>query len=197
MEGALPVCAFRVKMTKKGMILSLETANKEGHPMRQWIKKTMLFLLALALAAGFCGCGKKAGVTVNIDCIAAVEATYNRPIFLSDEGWMLRDYQVSLKEGETAHDALRKACEETDMELETTGIGSSEFVTGINALLQYECGEKSTWIFFVNGEGSKTAMNDYIPKAGDVLSWRYSLDWGSDVGAFDKPQEEEELQEEQ
>ena len=58
------------------------------------------------------------------------------------------------------------------------------YIEGINNLFEFEHGAQSGWIYFVNGESQGIGCDSYILQDGDYVEWRYTLDLGKDIGAY-------------
>ena len=50
---------------------------------------------------------------------------------------------------------------------------SGGYVEGIGGLYEFDHGDQSGWIYAVNGASAGVSAADYLPKDGDVISWRY------------------------
>lgn len=96
-------------------------------------------------------------VTLEIDASAA------------GKGFLLPPTQVALREGETVLELLLRVTEAKNLRIETAG----GYVEGIGGLYEFDHGDQSGWIYAVNGESAGVSAADYLPKNGDVISWRY------------------------
>ncbi|MFD3449821.1 DUF4430 domain-containing protein [Microbacteriaceae bacterium 4G12] len=86
--------------------------------------------------------------------------------------------EVTLEQGETAYTLLKK---ELGDKVTTSGSGDWVYVSGIAGLKEKDRGEKSGWLYEVNGKSPDVGANSYKVKPGDVVAYRYSLDWGEDL----------------
>ena len=68
------------------------------------------------------------------------------------------------------------------MEAEWTPIYNSAYVEGIHNLYEFDCGFQSGWMYSVNGWYPNYGASRYALKQGDVVQWRYTCDYGYDVG---------------
>lgn len=85
----------------------------------------------------------------------------------------------------TALEALQAVCEAEDVALEVSGAGMFAYVKAIGGCREFDSGPLSGWIFKVNGVHSAKGVGSVTVKAGDRVSFYYSLDMGQDVK--DKP----------
>lgn len=100
------------------------------------------------------------------------------------DGILLAAAQVSVPEGETAFDLLRRQTRAAGMHMEaayTPGYGSS-YVEGIANLYEFDCGPQSGWTYLVNGISPSYGSSQYVLSDGDVVEWVYTCDLGKDVG---------------
>lgn len=100
-------------------------------------------------------------------------------------GVFLADTQVEPEEGETAFSLLQRVTREQGIPMEasfTPGTGSA-YVEGIGNLYEFDCGQRSGWLYFVNGVSPGYSCSEYTLKPGDRVEWVYTCDLGQDVGA--------------
>ena len=115
--------------------------------------------------------------------------------FVPQNGYILKDARVPFEEGESAFDALKRACKEnvcTDnceyckkggiqLEFSFTPAYKSYYVEGIHQLYEKDCGSFSGWMFSVNGEFSDVSSSEYLLKAGDKITFSYTVSMGDDL----------------
>lgn len=100
-------------------------------------------------------------------------------------GIMLSATEVEPQEGETAFSLLQRAARAAGIPMEasfTPGTGSA-YVEGIGNLYEFDCGQRSGWLYFVNGISPGYSASEYTLKPGDRVEWVYTCDMGQDVGA--------------
>lgn len=102
---------------------------------------------------------------------------------------------IEVKEGATAYSALVDAI--GNGRIETSGSGSSIYVSGIDGVREFDDGPTSGWKFSVNGYYPQTGAGQYPLSNGDRLIWIYVVedqeasDYKSTVGNnqdFSKPE---------
>lgn len=117
--------------------------------------------------------------------------------FVPQSGYILKDARVPFEEGESAFDALKRACKEnvcTDnceyckkggiqLEFSFTPAYKSYYVEGIHQLYEKDCGSFSGWMFSVNGKFSDASSSEYLLKAGDKITFAYTASMGDDLTA--------------
>lgn len=136
--------------------------------------------------------------TVEIECKKILENIDNlrseKRAFLPSDGYILRPTTVTVKEGSTVFDVLKKVCAEnvcsdnckycqkSGIQLEHVYSPSydSEYVRGIHQLYEKDCGTRSGWMYSVNGTFPNYGVNKYKIKNGDKIKFRYTCDLGED-----------------
>ena len=81
-------------------------------------------------------------------------------------------------------DLSRDICRESGIPLVFSNTVMGTYVQGINSLFEFDNGAGSGWIYSVNGEYQGAGCGAYILSDGDCVEWRYTLDFGKDIGAF-------------
>jgi hypothetical protein len=97
-----------------------------------------------------------------------------------DDGYILPTVILDMT-GDTVFDALRAVTMLSGIHLDFSETAGMAYVKGIGNLYEFDAGERSGWIFKVNGEMAAVSASDYIIQPGDIIEWFYSLDWGDDV----------------
>lgn len=80
---------------------------------------------------------------------------------------------VALSQGASAYDALR-----------AMGVsigGSSSYVSSINGLAEFSCGQGSGWMYSVNGVFPSKACGKYKLSGGESVRWVYTCNLGNDL----------------
>lgn len=102
-------------------------------------------------------------------------AAFMEPPF--EIGIILAEAEYAIAEGATAMDILMAAAQANDIIIDA-GDG---YVQGIANIYEFDCGEKSGWMYLVNGAFASLGANEYEVQEGDVISFLYSCDWGNDL----------------
>ena len=130
----------------------------------------------------------QATCTVAIDCKTVLEKhddlNPDKESFVPENGVILEAQTVEFKEGESAFDVLERVCkdEKIQMEYSWTPVYNSAYVEGIGNLYEADCGKMSSWMYCVNGKFLNCSCSDYKVADGDALEWRYTCDFGKDIG---------------
>ncbi|MCQ2471510.1 MAG: DUF4430 domain-containing protein [Clostridia bacterium] len=122
----------------------------------------------------------------------------NKLPFVPKNGYILKAKKVSVPEGSTAFDVIKKGCSEstcTDncnfckkdgihLDFVYTPGYDSNYIRGIHQLYEKDCGTQSGWMYCVNGEFPNYGSSQYKVKNGDKISLCYTCDMGEDLGAI-------------
>jgi hypothetical protein len=108
--------------------------------------------------------------------------------YLPENGIILDSVEVPFEEGESVADVLRRVCTDNSIPLETSGTNSFNtiYVEGIGHLYEFDCGEGSGWMYRVNGEYPNYGADSYMLSDGDAVEWRYTCDFGADIGGMEE-----------
>ena len=118
-------------------------------------------------------------VTMSISCETILEK--EMPYFLPEDGVILEETTLSFEDGETAYDILVDAAKEFDIQIDNTGASGAAYIAGIDYLYEFDYGELSGWMYFVNGEAPSVGCDNYFLKDGDRIEWKYTCDIGKDL----------------
>ncbi len=122
-------------------------------------------------------------VTFTIRCDSIVGENSE---FIPADGVILGKTEYGIVEGESVYDLLIGAVRENEIHLENkkTSVGAhgAYYISGINHIYEYEYGELSGWMYYVNGEAPSVGCGDYILHDGDDVAWLYTREIGRDIG---------------
>lgn len=101
-----------------------------------------------------------------------------------EDGVIFPASTVTFYEGESVFNVLQREMKKAGihLEFENTPMYNSAYIEGICNLYEFDCGERSGWMYKVNGWFPNYGCSRYQLKDGDVVEWVYSCDQGADVG---------------
>ncbi len=104
--------------------------------------------------------------------------------YIPDDGEILKEVTLQVKEGASAYDALSMACKAFGIQMESkyTALYGTYYVQGIHYLYEKCAGDRSGWIYMVNGKTISVGASGYKLKDGDCVTWHFTVDGGKDVG---------------
>ena len=132
--------------------------------------------------------GEVAGeVTLSIRCDTI--AGLGDSEFVPGDGCILETTTYAFAQDETVYDILVRAVKENKLHMEKKKTGSGPrdyYICGIANIYEYDWGELSGWMYYVNGESPSVGCGEYRVKDGDRIEWLYTREIGRDLkGSFD------------
>jgi hypothetical protein len=132
--------------------------------------------------------GEVAGeVTLSIRCDTI--AGLGDSEFVPEDGCILEATTYAFAPDETVYDILVRAVKDNKLHMEKKKTGSGPrdyYICGIANIYEYDWGELSGWMYYVNGESPSVGCGEYRVKDGDRIEWLYTREIGRDLkGSFD------------
>lgn len=103
-----------------------------------------------------------------------------------DDGVILPTQTVTFFEGESVFHLLLREMKKNRIHMEyvSTPIFNSSYIEGIHNLYEFDCGERSGWMYRVNGWFPNYGCSRYRLKENDVVEVLYTCDLGRDIGGY-------------
>lgn len=101
--------------------------------------------------------------------------------YIPQDGVLLPSSTMTVEEGDTVFDVLTKAAKKDKLLIDSSGAGESVYIKGIGQIYEFDFGDLSGWMYFVNGQAPSVGCGEYRPADGDVIEWRYTCDLGHDL----------------
>ena len=123
----------------------------------------------------------EATITIRCDTIAGLGDSGDIP----EDGVILDTTTYAFAEGDTVYDVLVRAVRENKLHMEKkkTGGGAKDYyICGIANIYEYDWGELSGWMYYVNGKSPSVGCGEYTLKPGDRIEWTYTREIGKDLG---------------
>ena len=112
-------------------------------------------------------------VTLEIRC----DTVAGRAEYIPESGVILEQTEFAFEKGETVYYILVEACRENEIQVEF----SNNYVSGMNYIYEFDFGDLSGWLYFVNGEEASVGCASYEIADGDEIKWLYSCEMGNDL----------------
>lgn len=118
--------------------------------------------------------------TIEILCTEVLEnmdsLAEGKDAYVPADGVILPATRLTFHEGESAYDALNRACTLAGIQMESawTPLYNSYYVQGVNHLYEFDCGEQSGWLYLVNGWSPNYTSDRYLLSDGDAVTWYYT-----------------------
>lgn len=116
-------------------------------------------------------------VTLSISCESIAEQSGDERI--PDGGVILPETEIGINSGDTVYDVLERAGKKFEISFDTKG-APSVYVSGISNIYEFDFGDLSGWLYFVNGKSPSLSCAEYILSDGDSIEWRYTVDLGKE-----------------
>ena len=117
-------------------------------------------------------------VTLSLRCDTV--AGKSEAEYIPSDGIILED-SFRIEEGESVFDILIEAVKKHSIQLEYSGSSDMPYISGINYIYEFDFGDLSGWMYFVNGESPSVNCADYRLSDGDRIEWLYTCEMGNDL----------------
>lgn len=94
--------------------------------------------------------------------------------YVPADGVMLSSYRVTLDNGATAYDAVKQACSENSITINSKSSSYGVYIMGFNNIDEKDCGGASGWLFYVNGSMPNKSCGKYIVQDGDSITFSFT-----------------------
>ncbi len=111
-------------------------------------------------------------VKLTVDCTSIMDGDGEH---IPDDGYLIKDFEIALEEGDTAYTVLQKAAKKYTIVVDA----SQGYVSGIGGIYSGDFGDMSGWTYYVNGESPSVGADMYELGDGDVVKWVYIEDFSS------------------
>lgn len=118
-------------------------------------------------------------VTLTIRCDTIKDETDSK--YIPKDGVILEEMEYAIEEGDTVYDILVEATKRNKIHMENSGTGGMVYIAGINYLYEFDYGDLSGWMYFVNGEEGSVGCDSYTLSDGDEIQWLYTRNLGDDL----------------
>ena len=166
------------------------------------MKRTVCFILIMALTLALFGCGGRSTAnvpdtngdgkltcTLEIRCDVLLDnmdqMTKEKAALVPENGVLLETVEVEFTGGDSVFDVFRKILREEKIHFEYVDASAydSVYIEGIGNIYEYDCGPQSGWMYSVNGIYPGLGCSAYTLADGDVIVFHYTCDLGADLGA--------------
>ena len=101
--------------------------------------------------------------------------------YIPADGIVLKETEFVIDSDDTAFDILVEAARKYNIQMENSGAEGMAYIAGINYLYEYDFGEFSGWMYYVNRKAPSVGCDQYVLSDGDVIEWLYSCELGKDL----------------
>lgn len=117
-------------------------------------------------------------VTIEIRCdsIIGKGKTNTAP-----NGVIVEKTENGIADGETCYDVLVNICKERRIPIDSKGSRGMIYISGINQLYEFDYGDLSGWMYFVNDTEPSVSCDSFKVKDGDRIEFLYTCEMGKDL----------------
>ncbi|MBQ8786686.1 MAG: DUF4430 domain-containing protein [Oscillospiraceae bacterium] len=112
-------------------------------------------------------------VTLEIRC----DTVAGRKDYIPENGIILAETEFVFEKDETVYDILVEACRENNIQTEFSG----GYISGMNYIYEFDFGDLSGWLYYVNGKEASVGCDSYTLSDGDEIKWLYTCEMGNDL----------------
>lgn len=94
--------------------------------------------------------------------------------YVPSDGYMIKNYSVTVSNGSSVYDAVKTACDEQGVYMNSTGSSYGKYVVGFNNIDEKDCGKQSGWLYKVNNVTPSKSCDKYILSNGDNVVFTYT-----------------------
>lgn len=137
------------------------------------------------------GAGTSYSCTISIRCDTLLQnlsfLDREKHELVPEDGVILPATAAAFSEGESVFDVLRREAKRAKIHMEyvSTPLYNASYIEGIQNLYEFDCGERSGWMYKVNGRFPGYGCSRYVLEDGDAIEWVYTCDLGEDIGGGD------------
>lgn len=133
---------------------------------------------------------KQSTATVSIDILTGLRNlnafSSNMQGRIPSSGYFLSPTKISIIPGESVWDVTQRAANQYGISIrkEFTPKYNSIYVQAINGIGEFDGGQRSGWMYNINGIYPNRGASAIKVKNGDTIQWRYTMDYGNDIGGY-------------
>jgi len=118
-------------------------------------------------------------VTISISCETLIGKTDEAHI--PSDGIILKEIQCEIEKGDTVFDVISEITAKNKIHMETNGNADMAYIQGIGNIYEFDFGELSGWMYFVNGKEASVGCGEYVLQPNDKIEWKYTCEMGADI----------------
>lgn len=101
--------------------------------------------------------------------------TEGKEEYVPSDGYIIRNYSIKAKEGETVYSLLQRVCSANGIpvSVQNPSWGKGKYIAGINNLDEKDCGSGSGWKYKVNGTYPGHTCEKEKIQSNSTIVWEY------------------------
>lgn len=116
-------------------------------------------------------------VTLCIRC----DTVAGRGDHIPADGVILPDTTFPVAQGDTVYTILIEAARAHGIPMENSGAAGMAYIAGIAYLYEYDFGDLSGWMYYVDGDSPSVGCDQYVLHGGETIQWLYTTALGNDL----------------
>lgn len=116
-------------------------------------------------------------VTLCIRC----DTVAGRGDHIPADGVILPDTTLPIAQGDTVYTILTEAARAHGIPMENSGAAGMAYIAGIAHLYEYDFGDLSGWMYYVDGDSPSVGCDQYVLHGGETIQWLYTTALGNDL----------------
>lgn len=116
-------------------------------------------------------------VTLSIRC----DTVAGRGDHIPADGVILPDTSFPIAQGDTVYTILTEAARTCGIPMENSGAAGMAYIAGIAHLYEYDFGDLSGWMYYVDGVSPSVGCDQYALHGGETIQWCYTTALGNDL----------------
>lgn len=158
--------------------------------LEEKMKRIVTLLLVIVMVFTMCSCGKTESdnniefwFSINCSKISEnMDAIENEAIrdLVPEDGIIFAEAAIGTSNSGSIMDATIEFCKAMNLSYDD----SQGYITMLADISAGDCGGWSGWLVKINGEFPQVGADEIDLNNGDKIEWIYSLDGGSDIGAW-------------
>ncbi len=116
--------------------------------------------------------------TVTIECKKVLnnmnKLKAGHEAYIPSDGYMINSQSVTVKNGASAYDAVKTACSQNGVTINSSGSSYGIYIAGFNNIDEKDCGQTSGWLYYVNAKQPQQSCGRYTVKNGDSIVFSYT-----------------------
>lgn len=94
--------------------------------------------------------------------------------YVPSNGYILNNYPVEISNGYSTYDVLKKACNDNNIKLTATTTAYGTYVSGINNLDEFDCGNQSGWLYYIDNNYQNVSCDKRTVKPNETITFHYT-----------------------
>ena len=115
--------------------------------------------------------------TFTIECTVLLnnmdKLTEGKEEYVPSDGYIIRNYSIKAKEGETVYSLLQRVCSANGIFINVQDSSWGKYISGINNLDEKDCGSDSGWKYKVNGAYPGHTCEKEKIQSNSTIVWEY------------------------